>query len=157
MPAAFMANDDRDNDAASIVGFWHQKLVIPGTNGAPDTILDDGLSQWHSDGTEILNSGSIPSISGNFCLGVWEKVGEHTYKLNHFPLVWDSTGTVYIGPANLQAEVRVTADGKQYSGTFTFEQYSEDKNGKLTLMPPVAQGVITGTRITVDTRVESIF
>lgn len=90
-------------------------------------------------------------------MGVWEKVGERTYKLNHFPLPWNSAETQFIGPANLRAEVTVTADGKQYSGTFTLEQYSEDKNGNLTLMPPVAQGVITGTRITMDSTPESIF
>jgi hypothetical protein len=146
MPAAFVTNDDGDNNDASIVGFWHQKLVIPGTNGAQDTVVDDGLSQWHSDGTEILNSGSQPTVSGNFCLGVWKKTGPRTYKLNHFPLSFDPTGTMYLGPLNLRAEVTVSADGNRYSGTFTLDTY--DQTGKTKTSS--VQGVITGTRITVD-------
>jgi hypothetical protein len=47
-----------------------------------------GFSQWHSDGTEILNS-SRPPATSNFCLGVWEKTGPFAYKLNHFALSSD--------------------------------------------------------------------
>ncbi len=156
LPAAFVPKDDGDNDKddVTIVGFWHQKLVSKDTNGVPDgTVLDDGLSQWHSDHTELLNSGSRPPSTGNFCMGVWEKVGRRTYKLNHFPLVWDSTGTMFVGPANLRAEVTVSADGKEYNGSFTLDQY--DPTGKTLLGS--AQGVITGTRITVNSKPENIF
>ena len=157
LPAAFFKDDDWDHHDDAIVGFWRQQLVSKGTEGVPDgTVLEKGLSQAHSDHTEILNS-SRPPISGSFCLGVWEKVGEREYKVNHILLAYDSTGTMFIGPTDLREEVTVDPDGDHYSGTFTLENYSEDENGKLTLILPVVHGVTTGTRIKVDTPVESIF
>jgi hypothetical protein len=154
LPAAFAETPDSDKAEASIVGFWHQKLISEGTEGVKNgTVLDNGLSQWHSDGTEILNSGSRSPVGGNFCLGVWEKVGAHTYKLNHFPLVWDATGTVFLGPSNLRAQVTLSDDGKRYHGTFTQNFY--DPTGKV--ITGSAQGVITGTRVTSDSTPESIF
>lgn len=46
LPAAFVRvddRDDRDKNDASIVGFWHQKLISQGSAGIPDgTVLDDG-------------------------------------------------------------------------------------------------------------------
>lgn len=157
LPTAFFKDDDSESVGEPFVGFWRQNLVSKGTEGVPDgTVLENGLSQAHSDHTEILNS-SRPPISGSFCLGVWEKVGERTYNVSHFLLAWDSTGTMFIGPADLREEVTVDPDGDHYSGTFTLENYSEDKNGKLTLILPVVHGVTTGTRIKVNTPVESIF
>jgi len=50
-------SQQRKTEEVSIVGFWHVKFVSEGTTGIPDgTIIDMGFSQWHSDGTEILNS-----------------------------------------------------------------------------------------------------
>lgn len=156
LPAAFATVDeqnDRDHDHATIVGFWHQKLVAKESPGLKDgTVLDDGLTQWHSDGTEILNS-IRPSISANFCLGVWEKVGPYTYKLNHFPLPFDSTGINFVGPVNIRAEVTLARGGNEYSGTFTYEQY--DPTGKMVVSS--AKGVVTGTRITVNSTPPNIF
>jgi hypothetical protein len=157
LPAGFFKDDDWDHHDDAIVGFWRQELVSKGTEGVPDgTVLENGLSQAHSDHTEILNS-SRPPISGNFCLGVWEKVGERTYNVNHFLLAWDSTGTTFIGPTELREEVTVDPDGDHYSGTFTLENYSEDSTRKLTLILPIVNGVTSGTRIKVDTSTESIF
>ncbi len=153
LPAAFVTDDDWDHHDEAIVGFWHQQLLIPGTNGAPDTVADDALAQWHSDGTELQNTATHPPIGGNFCMGVWEKVGQRTYKLNHFPLVWESNGTTYVGPSNLREEVTVSDDGKRYRGTFTQDFY--DPTGKIVLAH--YQGLVTGTRITVDTTAGDIF
>src|SRR5271155_2029677 len=81
------SDDEGWRGEAGIVGMWRFKLVAP--NGA---VVDDGYAQWHSDGTEIQNSGVHAPLTSNFCLGVWEKVASRTYKLNHFPLGWDATG-----------------------------------------------------------------
>jgi hypothetical protein len=79
------------------VGFWKIKFVSEGSSGIPDgTVIDNGLAQWHSDGTEIMNS-SRPPATGNFCLGVWQKSGPSSYKLNHFALAYDVSGN-FIGP-----------------------------------------------------------
>src|SRR4029077_2486440 len=77
---------DKDNDP--IVGFWRVNLVSKGNSGIPDgAILDAGFSQWHSDGTEILNSSRAPETQ-SFCLGVWKKTAPFHYKLNHFAISW---------------------------------------------------------------------
>jgi len=137
-------------EEVSIVGFWHVKFVSEGTPGIPDgTPIDNGFSQWHSDGTEILNS-SRPPATSNFCLGVWEKTGHHTYKLNHFALSSDLSGKL-IGPANIREEVTLDASGNRYTGTFTIDQFDLAGNTLAHI-----SGNISGTRITVDTTISDV-
>ncbi len=126
-----------DNDV-SIVGLWHVTFSSVGNNVAPFFIpdnapLDDGFAQWHSDGTEIMNSGRDPATS-SFCLGVWKNEGGRTYKLNHFGLSWDNTGALcvpepgaascFVGRANIREEVTVDPRGRTYSGDVTIDQYN---------------------------------
>jgi hypothetical protein len=142
-----------------IVGMWHVKFVVKGNNStAPnDTEFDAGYSVWHGDGTEIMNSGGRPPQSGDFCLGVWQKVGEHAYKLNHFAAGWDPTGSTLLGPAQIQEQITLDRAGNSFSGTFTVDQYVET-NGVLNPTPVAHfQGNITGTRITVNTPAQSVF
>lgn len=151
--AAFVTIEDSDPTTTSIVGFWHVKFVSEGSKGIPDGAeIDAGYSQWHSDGTEIMNSGGRSPITSNFCLGVWQQLGGSKYKLNHFATAWDPTGSTLIGPANIKELVTLDSTGNNFSGTFTINQYSE-AGKKLAHV----QGTITGTRITVDTTEESIF
>ncbi len=143
-------SQQRKTEEVSIVGFWRVKFVSEGTTGIPDgTIIDMGFSQWHSDGTEILNS-SRPPATSNFCLGVWEKTGNHTYKLNHFALSSDLNGNL-IGPANIREDVTLDASGNSYTGKFTIDQF--DLNGNT--LAHVA-GNISATRITIDTTIGDI-
>ena len=135
---------DRHRDAA-IVGMWKVQFVSEGTTGIPDgTVIDSAYAQWHSDGTEIMNSGR-PPITSSFCLGVWKKTGESTYKLNHFALSWDPSGTVFVGQANIRENVTLNAQGNSFSGTFTIDQF--DTNGN-TLAHIV--GKINAQRVTAD-------
>lgn len=141
------------HDHPSIVGMWHVKFVAENSPGTPDgTEIDAGYSQWHSDGTETMNSGHFSPLNSNFCLGVWKQVDECKYKLNHFATYWDATANVLVGPARVQEEVTLNPGGDQFAGTFSVDQYDEAGN----LLGHV-QGVITGTRMTVDTPAESIF
>ena len=135
---------------APIVGFWHVKFISKGTGFIPDgTVVDMGFSQWHSDGTEILNS-SRPPATSNFCLGVWAKTGPSTYKLNHFALSSDLNGNM-IGPANIREDVTLDAHGTGYSGTFSISQY--DTSGNLLVQ---IVGEVVATRITVDTKLSDL-
>src|SRR3954451_20177789 len=63
---------ERD-DADPIVGFWQVTFSIANPGGGDPIVIDKAFAQWHSDGTEIMNS-SRPPITSNFCLGVWERV-----------------------------------------------------------------------------------
>ena len=136
-----------------IVGFWHVKFRAKDDANLPDGFeVDAGYSQWHSDGTEIMNSGKRPPTTGDFCLGVWEKTASRTYKLNHLAAAWDDKSEAVIGPANIREQVTVAADGYHFSGTFTITQYAESG-----VVLGHVQGIITGTRITAQTKTDPIF
>jgi hypothetical protein len=136
---------------AGIVGMWRFKLVAP--NGA---VVDDGYAQWHSDGTEIQNSGIHAPITSNFCLGVWKQVGPGTYQLNHFPLAWDATGGSPVNAIQLVEKVKLT-DENHMTGTFTLKVYVWTSTDSLDVAPstPVATvtGTITATRVTINSTV----
>lgn len=137
-------------NADAIVGFWQVTLTAEGNPGPPDgTVIDKGFSQFHSDGTEILNSSRAP-VTQSFCLGVWKKVSPGHYKLNHFPISWDQNSNL-VGVANIREDIFLSRDGKSFTGTFTIDQYDQSGNTLAHLV-----GVLSATRITVDTPASSL-
>ena len=149
-----------DGDAGpSVVGMWHvlfkaqtaDPQVVP-----PGAIIDNALVVWHGDGTEIMNSFRPPQ-DGNFCLGVWKKVGPNKYKLNHFawfakqfPAFPGDPGTDVgpsVGPTHIAEEITVSPDGQTFSGTFRLDAY--DLNN---VIFQTFTGTVTGTRITIFTK-----
>lgn len=140
-----------------IVGMWQVKFTAEGNaEGPPDgTVIDSALVVWHNDGTELMNSGR-PAQDGNFCMGVWGKMGKVKYKLNHFALGNDTANAPSgvgnpAGPTRIVEIVSLT-DADHYSGTFTLNAYST--KGKRTAH---IVGSITATRITTSTPVQSLF
>jgi hypothetical protein len=129
----------QDEDNASIVGLWKIKLLL-----ADGSVFDEGYTTWHSDGTELTNSGR-PPMTGSFCMGAWKKNSDGTYRLNHFALSWDSTGTIFVGPANIKERITVDPSGNSYTGTFSVNQY--DTNGNVLVH---RTGRVVGLRITAD-------
>jgi hypothetical protein len=122
-------------DTPSIIGMWAFTFTSVGNQslGIPDgAILDQGYAQWHSDGTEIMNSGRDPATS-NFCLGVYEGSGARDFSLNHFALSWDNTGQLcvpqngasscFVGPTNIREQITVNKSAGTYTGTVTIDQY----------------------------------
>jgi hypothetical protein len=136
---ASVTNEDRYREP-SIVGFWHMKMSI-GVN-----VIDAGTQQWHSDGTEVIDSGGRSPLIGNVCFGVWKQVSERHYRLNHRGVGFDSAGGAVNGVDSIIFDVKLSRDGNSYSGTFTIFAFDPDGNS---LGPPV-KGTATGTRITVD-------
>jgi len=162
LPTAFQEGHDSDDHGKwepTIVGFWHVTFTAKTMNGdpIPETVIDNALVVWHSDGTEIMNSGR-PAQDGNFCMGVWKQTGPDTYKLNHFAL-----GNQYVpgtpngvvgdpaGPTRIVESVKVAFDGNHFSGPFSLT--ATDTSGKA---PTIFTGVVTATRITLDTTVADI-
>ena len=147
LPVSLRLSPDRNSDDdQGIVGFWRVTFVSKGSLYIPDdTVVDTAYVQWHSDGTEIMNSSRPPS-TGSFCLGVWEKTGPTTYRLNHVALSWNPDGTP-IGPASVREKVTLNRGGNVYTGTFTIVQYDLDGN---VLIPTPIVGVLEGKRITAD-------
>ena len=145
-PSTVKSADVASEQSAGIVGLWDVKFVSVGTPGIPDgTVIDQAYVTWHSDGTEIMNSGR-PAISSNFCMGVWKQIGQRGFKLNHFAKSWDmDTGKTFVGPANIKEDVVLNKFGDGYRGTFTINQF--DTNGNVLAH---ITGTVTGERITVD-------
>src|ERR1700729_1035995 len=104
-----------------IVGMWHVMFTAEGNGEGPPngTPIDNALIVWHSDGTEIMNSGRPPQ-DGNFCMGIWRKVGPNQYRVNHFAWAGNDTTNAGnpVGPTRLVEAVTVSADGNSLSGTF---------------------------------------
>jgi hypothetical protein len=159
---------------APIVGMWHVHFVVSSTSGIPAAVapppgaeIDAGFQQWHSDGTEMLNSGR-PAANTNFCMGVWEQMGLRTFRLNHFAISYtqgpptaENPGVptnALTGPTSIVEQVTVSPDGKSFTGTFTITDYKETD----TPHPSISwldtlTGTITATRIDVGTPVAPIF
>jgi hypothetical protein len=141
-------------EGESIVGMWHVTFTAKTLNGSAinDTVIDNALVVWHSDGTEIMNSARPPQ-DGDFCMGVWEQTGKSSYKLNHF--AWGGNeyapgtpnGVVGIpaGPTHIVESVSLSPDGKHFSGAFTLDAYHTDNT------VTAFTGVVTATRITMKT------
>jgi hypothetical protein len=130
---------------ASIVGLWSIQLTAGGQQ------VDFGYSEWHSDGTEIMNSGGHPASTGNFCLGVWAQTGPNSYHLNHFALAynptnWQSPGGGLMAKINLTEDVVLDPRSNRFTGSFHQEGYDPTTGAVIPMFHAVGQ--ITGQRIT---------
>jgi hypothetical protein len=141
----------------TIVGLWKFEMVSKSTkthqNPMPDgTLIDFGTAAWHADGTEFQTSGIRNPSDGDVCQGVWSKVGNATFVLNHYALGW--TDGTYTGPANIRAQVTVSPGGNSYTGTFTTVAYMAtaikghefDQNTVLATIT----GTFSATRVTLE-------
>jgi hypothetical protein len=153
---------------APIVGLWAFKYTSKGnmaTLGIPDGApIDGGNTAWFADGNEITFSGVRNPIVGATCIGVWKQTGERTYVLNHIGLSWNplAASTAPAGPGNpgggpgavggpafIKQFVTLSRDGQSYTGTFAINQLMPD--GKTPALPAPIRGIITATRVTIDT------
>jgi hypothetical protein len=153
---------------APIVGLWAFKYISHGnmaTLGIPDGApIDNGNTAWFADGNEITFSGARNPIVGATCIGVWKQTGEHTYVLNHIGLSWNPLAASAApagpgnpgggpgaagGPAFIKQHVTLSRDGQTYTGTFSINQLGPD--GKTPALPAPIKGIITATRVTIDT------
>jgi hypothetical protein len=131
--------EDESSRGPSIVGFWHF-IQKSGVN-----VFDAGYEHWHSDGTEIYNSGSRAPDTGSFCMGVWQQVGPYHYKLNHRAIGWVSGGSSPAYLAAILEDVILSASGNSYSGSYTVTAY--DVTGHF--LQVISSGKVTGTRISI--------
>ncbi|MGB0122465.1 MAG: hypothetical protein WA419_03330 [Silvibacterium sp.] len=152
LKAGLVLAADDDKDQPTMVGLWKQHWYSKGSEGIPDgTEVEAGYTEWHSDGTEIGISGMRPPMTGDVCVGVWEKVGPRCYKLNHIGMSYDSSGLNLVGPAIIRQNLTLNSKGDEFSGTFTIDQYDESGN----ILAHV-QGTISGTRVTINTGFQKV-
>ena len=129
----------------SIVGLWHVIFTTTSNDVGipPGTVIDDAYATWHSDGTELMNS-SRPPASGNFCMGVWVQLPPRSYRLKHIALAWNSTGTVFEGPAVIREDVTLSPSDQTFEGTFTLDQFAPNGTTRLAHI----EGTLEASRIT---------
>ncbi len=148
-----------DHDDDPIVGMWQVKFTAEGNTGSgapPDgTPIDNAFVQWHSDGTEIMNSGR-PAQDGNFCLGIWKRTGKSSYKLNHFALGNDTENAPSGignpgGPTQIRESIVLSRDGNRYTGSFTLDAYDTSGHNVAHIV-----GQVSATRVTVSTSASDV-
>jgi len=126
-----------------ITGLYTVTFTAEGNASIPDgKVILGGLDTWHADGTELLNSNQTP-LRQAFCMGVWTRTGPQDYRLNHWALLWTTSGATYVGPAQVREYIRLSRDGNSYAGNFILIQYAPDGTTQLSK----ALGTVTGTRI----------
>ena len=137
-PSSIRPNDNR---SAPIVGLWNATFYTGGQ------VFDQGIDQWHSDGTEILNDIAAPQPangSGTVCLGVFKKTGARSVRLRHPFFSFDSNGNLAATGAILE-DLTVALGGNTYSGSFSYLVY--DLSGNLIFS---TNGDIVAQRIKVE-------
>ena len=142
--AAPLPNFNAPGAHGSIIGYWKFAFTAPdGITG-----IDWGFQQWHSDGTELTNSGGQLPATGNFCTGVWEQAGRGAYRLNHWAIAWNLPGTDpadLAGLINIRELVSVDGTGNSMSGTVSLDLYAPDAT---TFLAHLGEGTVSGVRIT---------
>jgi hypothetical protein len=138
-------------NTASIVGMWNFQFISVGNMAhnpyIPDgALLDFGYAQWHSDETELMNSGGHAANTGNFCMGTWVRSGMFTYVLNHFALSYDPTTGNLTAKIHIYEQVTLDPSGNEFTGTVTIDAY-DPKTG---LKVDHVTGTVSATRVTVD-------
>jgi hypothetical protein len=123
----------------AIVGMWSFGFVVGGHT------VGWGYQVWHSDGTELTNSGDRAPATQNYCLGVWTQTGTNSFALNHFALSYDTSGNLN-AKVNIKEQVSVNSAATIYEGPFTIDVYNP-KNGAL--LQHVA-GTVIGHRVTIN-------
>ena len=109
--ATAAATGGAEFNTATIVGLWSIQFISQGNTAhnppIPDGAqIDFGYTQWHSDGTELMNSGGHAPATGNFCMGTWVRSGFFTYVLNHFALSYDASNGDLTGKVTTNVMVR---------------------------------------------------
>jgi len=98
----------------SIVGMWSFRQT------AGTQLVDFGYQQWHSDGTELMNSGGRAPATENFCMGTWKLTSPGHYHLNHLALSYDTSGALN-AKVTIKEDVSLAATGMSYAGTFSID------------------------------------
>jgi len=151
------------NPREPIVGGWEMMFSVGGTT------VDYIFEQFHSDGTEIEND-ITDVLSGNVCLGVWEKLSDGTYgvthpSFNYFGYDTHPGDVLFLNPATppntglagqsdgtlgvLFFRLTVSKDGQTLSGKVNYELCSPLDFFEATCTAPVTLDV-SGKRITVN-------
>jgi hypothetical protein len=140
---------------ADVVGLWH--VVFTQNADFGGGLFDDSYAVWHSDGTEIMNSGVHSPAYGNFCMGAWMKTGPSTYTLKHVALDYSGQPIGSTTPSVIviiREVVTVDQSGNHFTGSFTADIYAPYSSAFPATpgahLAQVGAGTIAGDRITAN-------
>jgi hypothetical protein len=138
-------------NTASIVGMWNIQFIALGNTAhnppIPDGAqIDFGYTQWHSDGTELMNSAGHTPVTGNWCMGTWVRSGYFSYELSHWALSYDATSQVLTAKINIREQITLDPSGNEFTGTFTITVLNATTGAELDHLA----GTISAQRVTVD-------
>jgi hypothetical protein len=136
----WLEHQDEGNWQPTIVGLWH--VVYTQSDGSP---FNQTFKMWFSDGIEFENA-LLPPAGGDICYGIWRQTGHRSVKLHHIGVGWDATTGKIAFTFTVDEEDTVSADGKSYTGNFTFSQF--DPTGA---PGPVIKGSVAAKRVTFKT------
>lgn len=159
---------ESDGDDAGIVGLWQWSYTSEGSVPVPPlnvpvppdgAVIDSGYKQLFADHNELVASAERAPLIGAVCVGVWKKVGEHTYIVNHFGAGWQPDNPIdqtknpllesFLGPADIHEVIVLSEDGKSFTGSFTIDQFT-NANTKTPLVH--LQGKLAGKRLTIGSK-----
>jgi hypothetical protein len=151
LAVAAIAGGNAMVNTASIVGMWNIQFISQGNTThdprIPDGVqVDFGYTQWHSDGTELMNSGGHTPVTGNWCMGTWVRSGHFSYDLNHWALSYDAITQVLTAKVNIREHVTLDPSGNEFVGTFTITVFNATTGGQVDRLT----GTLAGRRVTVD-------
>ena len=141
---SFLRLGEEERAEESIVGLWQFQFTGFAT--------DWGTQAWHSDGTELMFSGSQNPETGDVCQGVWRQVGRSTYTLNHIAMGYTSAGGTFGTRVHFHLIVKLDPSGKSFSGTYKAAAYAVtptnpfDESNEL----GAGTGTVTATRVNPD-------
>lgn len=134
-----------DNNSArrnrEIVGMWVADFFV----GSTTQIYDRAILIFYADGNEAENDIAVPPATENVCYGVWERVGQDTFKVRHLGWVFDLSGA-FAGTLEVVATISLTNDGTALRGKYVLEQY--DLAGNV-ITTDHAEGDIKAARYTI--------
>jgi len=130
---------------------WNIQFISQGNTAhnppIPDGAqIDFGYTQWHSDGTELMNSGGHTPVTGNWCMGTWVRSGFFSYELSHWALSYDATSQALTATINIREQVTLDPSGNEFTGTFTITVLNPTTGVQLDHLT----GILAGQRVTVD-------
>lgn len=124
-----------------LAGFWKVAFKDPHGN-----VVDFGYVGMHDGGTESMISFGRPPVTGDACMGVWQRQGQNRYKVSHYAPLFGPDNATFLGTVNIVEELKLAPDGESFAGVLATTGY--DTSGNILFQAP---GLVSATRVRVNT------
>jgi hypothetical protein len=139
MSASAARSDVEQSSAHALVGSWDVALTLPGL--PPGRVL----ATFDGDGGTVESANAAPALRGA-SHGAWERIEPDLFAVTRVFFRFNPQTGAYLGTQQVDATVRVAADGE----TFTAVSVSELRDPAGNLVVGGLRGTATGKRIHVE-------